>query len=93
VRRHVAINRQCLDLIGKAHVHNCRWMTYFSRHVQDLTVSVMICRQALMRAPANGRSLAKRSRSIRSSGISVDTHSMHSRPCSASDRLLMSGHF
>src|SRR5579875_2614231 len=49
-------------------------------------VSAVICRQMPMRRPRRGRSLAKRSRTWRKTGICCSAHRMRRRPSSASLR-------
>ena len=55
-----------------------------------LAVSVVTCMQAPMRTPSSGRSSAKRSRILASTGMSRSAHRMRARPASASDRSLTS---
>ena len=51
---------------------------------------LVTCRQAAMRTPSNGRSVAKRSRMPRITGISRAAHSMRRTPACARDASAMS---
>src|SRR5436305_9825244 len=62
-----------------------------SRRVRSrLAVSVVMCRQAPMVTPSSGRSLAKRSRMLVSTGMWLSAQAMRWRPSSASSGSAMS---